>query len=214
MTRRYTRDMLLYEALYAAIVNALLVSVAPLLVFLYAGAVENFPMTRATLLAAVAIVHMVFLVAFFANFFYYAWFVHRRHIWSYLAAVLGTACVGFTLFFSDLSAAFTRLDHAVALVSWVTLLAVILVANRFGFFLRTRDKRYEDEAWLYKHALIHGADDRRDDTVTIQDVYTPHRYINHRDENAPDAPRLVVHADNDPKRAARPVPLDHSGASP
>lgn len=210
MTKRYTRDMLLYESLYAAIVNALVVSVAPLLVFIYAGAVENFPMTRGTLLAAVAVVHMVFVTAFFANFLYYAWFVRKRHVWSYLAAVLGTAGLGFVLFFSDLAPVLSRLDHAVAVVSWFVLLAVILVANRLGFFMRTQDKKYEDEAWLYKHALIHGGDDSRpEDAVTIADVYMPHRYIDHHDENAPDSPKTTVNADTDPKRAARPATAAH-----
>jgi hypothetical protein len=204
--RRYTHDNLVYESFYTAIFNSLFVALAPALVFLICAIADNIPVTFDGLSSFLGLTHLVFMVSFFVNFLYYVYFVRKHHrLLSYFAAVVITAGGGFFLFSDEYGAMFSETANAVIVMTWFLILVMLMIAHRIGAFSDgDRDARYEEESWLYKHTLARAggtADDAGE--VSIEDVYTPHKYINHHDENAPDLPKPALDPENDPKRASR-----------
>ena len=202
--RRYTNDNLIYESFYAAIFNSLFVALAPTLVFLIGAMMDDRPFHPAGLMPFLGLTHLVFMASFFVNFFYYIYFVRRRHrLLSYFAAVAITAGGGFLLFSDQFGRMFSNTGNAVIMMTWFLILIMLMIAHRIGTFSRDKaDTRYEEESWLYKHTLAR-AGGVEETEVSIADVYTPHKYIDHHDENAPDAPPPAIDAEQDPKRASR-----------
>ncbi len=201
--RRYTHDNLIYESFYKAIFNSLFVALAPALVFLIGVIVDDTPLTFIGLAPFLGLTHLVFMVSFFVNFFYYVYFVRRRQrLLSYFAAVAVTAGGGFVLFSDTFNGMFSNTGNAVIMMTWFLILVMLMIAHRIGAFDKGRETRYEEESWLYRHTLAR-AGGVEETEISIEDVYTPHRYIDHHDENAPDLPKAAIDPEQDPKRASR-----------
>jgi hypothetical protein len=199
--RRYTRDHLIYESFYVSIVNALVVSLAPLGIFVMLAAIENYAMNKAFWLSTFSMTQFIFIIAFFINFFYYAFFIRARKFFTYSLAIVLSALLGMMTFLSDIGAAITDIHQAAIIVSWFTLLVMMLVANRIG--LRDHQVgKYDHQSWLLKHELAENGEAVDDDDHDLAGDYV-HRYINHHDENAPERKNKTIDPEQDPKRASR-----------
>lgn len=171
---RYTSDTLIYESFYVALRNSLVVALAPVIVFLFLAAVEDYPMNLPFLRSIATVTEMAFIVSFFVNFLYYVYFIKVRKTVS-CALVLFISCgLAFTIFLSDLKNMLSDEYQAVIVAIWFVLLAVIIIVNKMGRWPND-DSRYDQESWLYRHELAEGREDE-DDEIDPEDKYT-HSYI-------------------------------------
>lgn len=199
--RRYTHDTLLYESFYVSIVNSLIVALAPLGIFILTAAIEEFPMNKVFWLSTFTVTQMVFIISFFVNFLYYAYFVRARKMFNYLLALVTTCSLAFMVFFSEYGLLFSNEHNITIVASWFVLLAMILIGHRTGW-LGIGEQKYENETWLYKHQVAEDGGDDAGDIPDPVEQYT-HKYIDHHDENAPEQPNKPIDPEQDPKRAAR-----------
>jgi magnesium-transporting ATPase (P-type) len=200
--RRYTHDTLLYESFYVSIINSLFVALAPLGIFIFLAAVEDYPMNKGFWLSTLSMAQMIFAVSFFVNFFYYVYFIRARKLFNYLLAVIVSCSIIFALYYGDYQDLLNDEYNGVVLLSWFSLLVMILIGHKTGW-LGNKDAKYERESWMYRHDMLDGEEDGYEKADLAKDYIRDHVYIDHHDENAPDEPVKSVDPEQDPKRAAR-----------
>jgi hypothetical protein len=187
--RRYTSDTLVYESFYIALRNALVVAFAPIMVFLFLAAVEDYPLNMPFLHTLWTMTEMAFIIGFFVNFLYYVYFIKISRIWSCIAILVISCGLAFIMFSDDLKNVMSDEFQAIVVVGWFLLLAVIMVVEKFGMGPKN-ENRYETESWLYRHELAASGDEEEDEDP--EDKYT-HRYIDpvpedYDDEDEEDKP--------------------------
>lgn len=189
--RRYTSELLIYEAFYVSLRNALFVGLGPLFVFLFLAAVEDFRMTDGFLSTIITITEITFVIAFFINFLYYVYFIKLRKVISFLLTLVASIAITGAIFFSDLKDTLPDTHQAIILTSWFLLLAVIMIVNKIGNW-PNKESGYETESWLYRHALA-DAPPEKEDKSEPEDRYM-HRYVERPTPNDP------AHDDEDKDR--------------
>lgn len=180
-TRRYNTDLLVYEAFYVALRNALIVALAPLGVFLFLAAVEEFRMTEGFLSTLVTMTEIAFAIAFFINFLYYVYFIKLRRLYACLLSVGISVGLAVAIFFSELQNILSNTQQAVIMVTWLFLLAIIMIVNKIGHG-PDKETQYEHESWLYRHALAE-APPEEEERGDPEDRYM-HRYVERPEHTA------------------------------
>lgn len=171
--RRYNTDLLVYEAFYVSLRNALIVALAPLGVLLFLSAVEEFRMTEKFFSTLVTMTEIVFVIGFFINFLYYVYFIRIRRLYAFLLSIAISCGIAVLIFFSDLEKVLSDSEQAILLAAWFLLLAVIITVNKIGHW-PDKDSRYENESWLYRHELAETRTEEKDHDP--EDGYM-HRYV-------------------------------------
>lgn len=171
--RRYSTDLLVYEAFYVALRNALVVALVPFGVFLFLSAVEEFRMTENFLSTIITMTEIAFVIAFFINFLYYVYFIRVKRIYAFMLSIAISLCIAFLIFFSELENALSNIQQATILISWFLLMAIIMIANKMGSW-PNNESRYENESWLYRHELAEAKHDEKDHDP--EEGYL-HRYV-------------------------------------
>ena len=200
--RRYTHDTLLYESFYLSIVNSLIVALAPLGIFIFCAAVEDYPMNKAFWLSTFSMTQMVFIVSFFVNFLYYIYFIRARKLFNYALAVVVSCSVAFVFILGTYSSVMGDEHNFTIIISWFVLLGMILLGHKTGW-LGNKDAKYERESWLYRYEMLESDEDGYEKADLAKDYIREHIYINHHDEDAPEETPKAVDPELDPKRASR-----------
>jgi len=171
--RRYNTDLLVYEAFYVSLRNALIVALAPFFVFIFLSAVEEFRMTENFFSTIVTMTEIAFVIGFFINFLYYVYFIKIRRLYACLMTVAISVGIAFAIFFSDFEKALNNMQQSIILICWFLLLAVIIIVNKIGNW-PNKDSQYETESWLYRHALVDAPNEEKDHDP--EEGYL-HRYV-------------------------------------
>ncbi len=171
--RRYTSDTLVYESFYIALRNALVVALAPIGVFMFLAAVEDYPLNMPFLHTIWTMTEMAFIIGFFVNFLYYVYFIKISKIWSCLIILLVSCGLAFSILSDDLQNVMGNESQAIVVVGWFLLLAVIMLVNKFGMGPKS-ESQYETESWLYRHELASSTEE--EEYEDPEDKYT-HRYV-------------------------------------
>jgi hypothetical protein len=172
--RRYSSDMLIYEAFYVSLRNALVVALVPLAVFALLIAIEDYPRPEKFISTTATMMEIAFAISFFVNFLYYVYFIRLRRFYACLVTVILSCVIVFAIFFSELKNTLTDTHQTIIVASWFVLLGVIIIVNKIGHF-PDRESRYDHESWLYRHELADGKEEEID-TSDPEDKYM-HRYI-------------------------------------
>jgi len=178
--RRYNTDLLVYEAFYVSLRNALIVALAPLGVFLFLSAVEEFRMTENFLSTIVTMTEIIFVLGFFINFLYYVYLIKIRRVYACLISVAVSLGIAVAIFFSEMEEVLSNTQQSVILISWFLLLAVIMIVNKIGSW-PNKESQYENESWLYRHELAEAKHEERDHDP--EEGYL-HRYVERPTGNA------------------------------
>jgi hypothetical protein len=173
LPRRYNTDLLIYEAFYVSLRNSLIVALAPLAVFGFLIAIENYPKPEKFWSTVTTMMEIVFMFGFFINFLYYVYFIRLRKLYAFLLMVVLSCGIVAAIFFTDLEDVLSDAHQAVIVTSWFALLAVIFVVNKIGHF-PDKESRYDHESWLYRHELAETHDEEEE--ADHEDGYL-HTYI-------------------------------------
>jgi hypothetical protein len=159
--RRYNTDLLIYEAFYVSLRNSLIVALAPLLVFGFLIAVEDYQKPERFISSVTTIMEIIFGLSFFINFLYYVYFIRLRKLYACLLTLLLSCAIVGAIFFTDLENAMSDAHQAIYVTSWFVLLAVIIIVNKIGHF-PDKGGRYDHESWLYRHELANAKEDEEE----------------------------------------------------
>lgn len=173
--RRYNTDLLVYEAFYVSLRNALIIALVPLGVFLFLSAVEEYPMTENFLSTLITMTEIAFAIGFFINFLYYVYFIKIRRLYACLLSVAISVGISAAIFFSELEKVLNNTQQTVILVCWFLLLAIIVIVNKIGRW-PNNESQYEADSWLYRHALADAPREKEEKEQDPEDRYM-HRYV-------------------------------------
>lgn len=173
--RRYNTDLLVYEAFYVSLRNALIVGLVPFLVFLFLSAVEEFRMTEGFLSTIITMTEIAFVISFFINFLYYVYFIKVRRSYACSLSVLISVSIAFIIFFSDLKNVLNNTQQSVIVICWFLLLGIIMIVNKNGNW-PNKESQYENESWLYRHELAAAHAEKEQAVIDPEDQYM-HKYV-------------------------------------